>query len=201
MAEQLVMLPTGKDGALEARGPVWRWWEMDEEHWVGYPDKKVKVVDMDEGWLENVLIYLAKWEHSKVENMFHTWWLFSAYNSDGPTADGASMAFASECEHLQWFTTHREYLELIVPCLKALEEEATKRCLTVPTIPSYKCEVTQKREADDADQEARASKREAKHAKHVAALKRHPKRHRKPTTCSVCGTTGHNARTCREKRP
>jgi hypothetical protein len=204
VTEQLKMLPTGRteDGkpALEARGPAWRWWEMDEEHWVGYPDKKVKVVDMGDEWLSNVLIYLAKWNHDKVEHMFLSWWMLSPYNSEGPSADGASLAFESECMRLQYHTTHRDYLErLVIPCLKALETEAEKRGLDVPAIPSYKCRVVLSREKEEATRLEWQAKRKAELAEQTEYRKNNPikpRRKRKASHCGTCGKKGHYAPTC-----
>lgn len=149
MSEQLAMVV--RNNRLEAMGPRWRWWEMDSDHWVGYPDRRVKVTDLDDAWLKNILAYLAGWTEPRTDALVWAWWVRSAYFSSARTTEDGEDCIDTEMRQLAE-QTHREWLEkFLVPCLPTLEAEARRRGFDVPTIPSYTCCFTKARAAFEAE--------------------------------------------------
>lgn len=144
MAEQLVMQVFPGQG-LVARGPCWQWWKMDPGHWVGYPNRKVLVADIDDEWLQNILKYLAGWTEDRTERLVTSWFSRSGYCSAQRTSDQGEIAIGHEIDQLT-DQTHREWLtRFLVPCLENLEQEAGRRGFEVPAVPSYQCFQTLRR--------------------------------------------------------
>jgi len=197
---------------LEPRGPRWQWWEMDANHWVGYPDKKVAVSDIDDTWLENILTYLARWTEGKTQWRIEQWWCRSIYFSRWASlmwerSDAVQDAICMEIDALDRLT-HRKWLERhIIPCLTSLEAEARRRGLEVPAIPSYKCRRTLweedqevKRQEAEKRRQAREAKRKTDRERYLAAGKTgsevKEKKKRRPYRCSLCRQPGHTRPNC-----
>lgn len=184
--EQLLMLV--EKGRLVPRGPRWQWWAMDRDHWVGYPDRRVKVADIDDDWLRNILTYLASWNELRTEVLIDSWWMRSGYFGRGETTALGEVAVAVEMEILD-SQTHREWLaSFLVPCLMNLEAEARRRGFDVPAIPSYKCRMTKSRVRQESEWARLAEERKAARERDRQALlemaaakpvSRGPKRRRK----------------------
>ncbi len=123
----------------------WKWWLMDRDHWVGDPDRRVRVTDMSDDWLGKVLGFLASWSEERVEDFTFTWMKHRHYFDPVELAEFATLAVNMEIDIL-CEQSHREWLvNCLVPCLETLEAEAQRRGLPVPSIPSYECHVTRAR--------------------------------------------------------
>jgi len=153
MSEQLALVVSGT-GKLEARGPVWRWWLGDKEHWVAYPDNIITVADLPDDHLTGILTYLKGWSPVRVEKLKSAWWRWSAHMRYTPRGEMAQVALGHEIDALA-DQTDREWLErYLVPCLPRLEGEARKRGIPVPTIPSYIDPIAVKRLQQEAEHAA-----------------------------------------------
>jgi hypothetical protein len=142
-------------------GPQWQWWTMDRNHWVGYPDRRVAVVDIDDEWLQNILKYLAGWTEERTDRLADSWWMRSGYFS-GATSDYGDIAIGHEIDQLT-DQTHREWLtRFLVPCLESLEQEAGRRGFEVPAIPAYQCFQTLRRVRHKAEWDAAEELRQSR---------------------------------------
>lgn len=117
---------------------AWKWWLGDASHWVAYPDKVLRVGEITDEHLRNILAYLAKWTPRYVSGMSTLWMIRNGYFSHAinDLGEAAQDAVAAEAEALAE-QTDREWMERIIPALKNLEAEARRRGFDVPAIPSY----------------------------------------------------------------
>lgn len=180
---------------------MWQWWLMTPKAWVAHPDRIVSVAEMETDHLEKVLAYLAGLTERRVwalRREYHDR-VYRAYDHVvDRMGDMAQDAVSNEEERLHR-ATDRQFLQIMIPCLVALEQEAERRGLEVPAIPSYKCRRTlaaEEREAKAARLQEKARKRGAKMRE---AARKHAVRRRKHR-CGRCGKPGHDRRKCPETK-